>query len=187
MFFIKDLHVVKNYLPIIYTTHDLNSCLKLILLYKNAKIKYPEINLFFVFHDEIAKIFDYNFVMSESMFSTYKQSYIKNYYLKAKNNMDVVETFCEENKIEIFLKNAKNQNFDNIYSFDNIQNGQNVDFKKVYKIGKISEVTCDNYAIAGRETPEIINFAYLGRKILLLNKQNNNNSFQKMFPDTIVL
>jgi len=185
MFFIKDLNITNNYLPIIYSTHDLNSCLKLILLYKNAKQKFPNINFFYVFHDEIAKIFNYNFIMAQTVFEKHKESYIKHYYLKAKNSMDVVETFCCENEIDIFLKNSKNQNIENIYTFEPIQTLRNLGFNNTFKINSINEVTSENYAIAGKESPEIINFAYMGKKILLLNKQNNSNSFQKMFPDTV--
>ena len=186
MFYISDLYKIKNILPIIYTADDVNSVCKLIMLYPRIKERYKNINLFFVFHDLIQKQFPFEFIMSDSDFQKYKKNFAKYYYLDSNEKNDIISKFCFDNNLNLFFCNSATQNINNIYYTKT--DHRNLISKKInanfIQINSLMDATNNMFAIAGEESPNLLTLASIGRKIVLISPKNNN-SFQKMFPDTI--
>jgi hypothetical protein len=189
MFFISDLYKIKNLLPIIYLSHDINSVAKFIMLYDRIKFKYPNIEFFFVVHDGIACVFKHKFIMAASVYEKYKRNFAKEYVLTNGEKSDVVEKFCEDNNIDIFFKKSNNYQLSDAYIFDDSYR-RTIETKckiSCHKINDYSEAKAENFGIAAPDSPDLLYFASEGRKIILIQSELNKNSFQKMFPDTITL
>lgn len=189
MFYISDLNKIKNILPIIYLSYDINSICKFIVLYERIRNSFPDIKIFFVIHDDIKKIFPHEFLMSNSLYQNYKRNFAKEYVLENGENMDVLEKFGFDNKIDLLICRCKNTNFRDVYYFEDkhknkIQQKMNLNF---HKINNLHDAKNESYAIAAVESPNLIYFASEGRKILLVQEDKMKNSFQKMFPDTFVV
>lgn len=188
MFYISDLYKIRNLLPIIYTANDLNSASKLIILYPKIKDQYKNINIFFVFHDEIQQKFPFDFIMANSTFEKNKGNFAKNYYLNSDDQEDIISKFGRENKLDLFYCNAKNQNINNIYYKD--INHKYLILNKIssnlVQINSYADATNEIFAVAGTESPDLLALASIGRKIILINSKPIN-SFQKMFPDTLTI
>jgi hypothetical protein len=188
MFFISDLHNIKNLLPIIYTSHDFNSVAKLIMLHSKIKQKYKNINFFFVLNDLVHSKFSYEFTMNQSTYVKYKNNFAKQYILETDIKNDMILKFSEDNEIDLFTKKS-NPNFDGIYCRNS--EDKNILLNKfkcnILQISNLSDIQINNYAICDAESPDLLVLAEEGRQIISLKKYNLSNSFQKMFPDTIVL
>ena len=159
------------------------------MLYYKIINLYPDIKIFFVIHDEIKKLFKHDFLMANSIYQKYKRNFAKEYFLEAGENSDVVEKFGFDNKIDLMICRAKNTNCRDVYYFEDkhkikIQQKMNLNF---YKINDLHDAKNENYGIVASETPNLLFYASEGRKIILMQTDKIKNSFQKMFPDTVVI
>lgn len=144
-----------------------------------------------MFHDEIAKIFDCEFIYPQSFYEKNNLCFVKKYYLESNSKMDVVEKFCEDNNINIFITRSSSYNSNKIL----LQPNSKTEFWKnklllqFNKTVSLSDHILQNHSadvvFAGIETPDLLTLAYKKRKIILLKEYEGSNSFQKMFPDTV--
>lgn len=191
MFFISDLHKLKNYLPIIYTGHHDLTVSKLVLICAKLRKNY-NLQFFLVIKDSKLLNFSYDFILSESNFSEYKTSFKKMCACKEQEGEDTIMSFAEENQLDIKIDTAQPEsNFRCGVFGQSIAKKYEITLRNLGRSLFISDCMkdlCENCGVIyGEECPEIVAAAALGKQIYLLDEHKKMNSFQMMFPSAVIM
>jgi len=174
---IENLSIIKNNLPIIYKGSDVCMAAKLLILKKNIKTKYPELKIYFVFDEKIIKYLELTNTISIQDYEKYQGNFVKECIVDSS-----LEDFCEKNDIDMFVCHSRiNNSFQDENIIETILTKHTNDFFLKTIDNGVDSV------FFGRESPEIIDAAYMGNKVVLIESGSGTVSFQKMFPDTRII
>lgn len=188
---INFLSKIKNNFAIIYGGKDPTVAAKLVVLKPNILQKYPNINLWLVFDEQIRKLFpEFELVINFETYNDYKNNFTKSQEINSDPKKDMIVDFCENNEINMFVAKSQNAKPSKIAV---ITKNLYQDIRKLCLDKFIHNVdfdpdlshSIDAYdTIVGKESVDLIACAARNKKIYLVQHDLGHNSFQKMFPDS---
>lgn len=188
---INFLSKINNNFPIIYGGKDPTIAAKLIILKTNILKKYPKINTWFVFEEEVRKLFDqFPLAISFEKYKEYENNFTKIHKIESDPKCDPVVKFCESNEIDMFVCNAKKINNPKVALISaglsiNTINEAEKKFSSNWVLNPDLSTSIEAFdVVVGKESVDIIVCAAKGKKICLAESKLGFNSFQKMFPDS---
>lgn len=193
MLMIDDLYKIRNYLPIIYLGFDDLIATKLVLIFgKLREIK--KIDYFLVFDGKNFDKFKYDFIISKRDYEKCKKYFRRACWFEEIPGKDAVSKFLQENKITFDLETlpmADQNKCCYVGKMDDYLIDLPLIQKKINKICNFEEdisnaiSRCD--VVVGRDSESLLIAAHHKKKIYLIADEKIGNSFQMMFPGTIIV
>ena len=188
---INFLSKIKDNFAVIYGGKDPTVAAKLVVLKSNILKKYPRLNLWYVFDEQIQKQFpEFPLVINFETYEEYKNNFTKSQILESDPKKDILVEFCENNDVEMFVAKTKFAKHTKVavvtknLTTDITKKCLNMFVNNVDFNPDLSN-SIDVYStIVGKESVDLVACAARGKKVYLVENELGCNSFRKMFPDS---